>query len=258
MIQCAECGKKNKDNATVCKYCGYNPTALREAMMMQYNSVNYTNLPYQNTSGSTQPCYYDANGKAYNVKYNYVATPVGEDDDDYDDEVETESQQMLLYPYNPTAVQQQQAQPTQAPTKQKNGMAWIAYFLAMFFDILAWPFCWIGLAIASKRGGAKKNLCEGGMMFTLLRLVCVLFIFLVWLILRSAWPQFFVGYESWKGGVVKIILFGWPIAVASIFTQCASEGSGLSLAGKGFFYLSIAIAVVGVFLLDPSTLPIFS
>ena len=269
MIQCAECGKSNKDNATVCKYCGYNPTALREASMSQYRNANYPNLPYQNSvnpyqsnmpyqNNNTQSCYYDAIGNAYNVKYDYVVTPVGGQSygDDYEDEMD--NQQMMLYPYNPALVQQQQAQQPQTPTKQGNAMAWVGYILAMFIDILAWPFCLIGLSIASKRGGAKKNVCEGGMMFTLLRLVSALVIFLVWLGLSSFWPSFFENYASWKGGVVKIIFFGWPIVVGSIFMQTSAEDSGLELAAKGFFYLSIAIAVVGVFLLDPSTLPIFS
>ena len=263
MIQCAECGKKNKDNATVCKYCGYNPTALREAALSKYRNTNYPNLPYQNNSmpypnNNTQSCYYDAKGNAYNVKYDYVVTPVGGQSYEDDYEEEPDNQQMMLYPYNPALVQQQQAQQPQTPTKQGNAMAWIGYILAMFIDILAWPFCLIGLSIASKRGGAKKNVCEGGMMFTLLRLVSALVIFLVWLGLSSFWPSFFENYASWKGGVVKIIFFGWPIVVGSIFMQTSAEDSGLELAAKGFFYLSIAIAVVGVFLLDPSMLPIFS
>ena len=255
MIQCAECGKKNKNDALVCKYCGYNPTALREAAMLKYRNAAYPSPSYQNTN--TQSCYYDAKGNAYNVKYDYVVTPMGEETYDDDYEEETDNQQMMLYPYNPVTAQQQEQQ-TQTPVKQTNAMAWIGYILAMFIDILAWPFCLIGLSIASKRNGAKKNVCEGGMMFTLLRLVSALVIFLVWLGISLFWPQFFASYESWKGGLVKIILFGWPIVVGSIFARCSAEDSGLELAGKGFFYLSIAVAVVGIFLLDPSVLPIFS
>lgn len=230
--------------------------------MMNYRA-NYNNLPYQPSyqqpyqQPSTPSCYYDSNGKAYNVKHNYVVTPVEEQYYEGADEDDTDDQQMLLYPYNPTMVQQQAQQP-QTPTKSGNGMAWFAYILAMFIDILAWPFCLIGMSIANKRGGAKKELCEGGMMFTLLRLVTAAVIFLIWLALNSFWPQFFVGFALWKGGLVKLILFGWPIVIGSIFYRCSAEDSGLEAAGRGFFYFSIAVAVLGVFLLDPSILPIFS
>lgn len=252
MIVCAECGKKNKNNATVCKYCGYNPGALRDAAAWNYQNANYTNLPYQN---NTPSCYYDSKGNAYNVKYDYVVTPVGQEQYEETEDEETENQQVLLYPYNPTIVQQTEQQ---TPTKQSNPMAWVGYILAMFIDILAWPFCLIGMSMANKRGGAKKELCEGGMMFTLLRLITVLCVFLVWLAFYSFWPQFFAGYAPWKGGLVKIILFGWPIVVGSIFHQCSAENSGLEAAGRGYFYFSIALAVAGIFLLDASVLPIFS
>ena len=252
MILCAECGKKNKDDATVCKHCGYNPGALQNTAAWSYQNANYTSVPYQTASSAY---YYDANGKAYNVKYDCVATPVGEEVQSDYDEGQTESQQVLLYPYNPATVQQNVS--TQPKKQQKNTMAWIGYFLAMFIDILAWPFCLIGLSIANKRGGAKKELCEGGMSFTLLRLVSVLFLFLVWLGVSSFWPAFFAEYAAWKGGLIKIILFGWPIAVGSMFYQFSAEGSGLEAAGRGYFYFSIAVAVVGIFLLDVSQLPIF-
>ena len=252
MILCAECGKKNKDDATVCKHCGYNPGALRNSAAWNYQNANYTSVPYQNMTAS---CYYDANGKAYNVKYDCVATPVGEETyDEYDDE-ETDNHQVLLYPYNPAAVQQ--SAPAQPPKKQSNAMAWVGYILALFIDILAWPFCLIAMVIAEKRGGAKKELCEGGMILTLLRLVTVLVLFLVWWGVSSFWPAFFAEYASWKGGVIKIILFGWPIVVGSIFYQCSAEDSGLEAAGRGYFYFSIAVALVGIFLLDVSKLPIF-
>lgn len=252
MIICAECGKKNKDNATVCKYCGYNPSALRDAAAWNYQNTNYTNVPYQN---NTPSCYYDANGKAYNVKYDYVVTPIEQETYEDTEDGETENQQMLLYPYNPTVVQQQTT--PQTTKKQSNPMAWVGYILAMFIDILAWPFCLIGMSIASKRGGAGKTLCEGGMMFTLLRLISALCLFLVWWAVSSFWPQFFSEYAAWKGGLVKIILFGWPVVIGSIFHQCSAEDSSLEAAGKGFFYFSIALAVVGVLLFDASILPIF-
>ena len=253
MILCAECGKKNKDNATVCKHCGYNPTALRDAAMLNYHNANYTNVPYQQPN--TPSCYYDSNGRAYNVKYDYVVTPVGQEPDNEENCEESDTQQVLLYPYNPTETQQTIPQTTD---KQSNPMAWVGYIAAMFLDILAWPFCLLGLSTANKRGGAKKELCEGGMMFTLLRLVSALAIFLVWLGIYSFWPQFFDVYQPWKGGLAKVILFGWPIVIGSIFYQCAAEDSGLEAAGRGFFYFSIAVAVVGVFLLDAKILPIFS
>lgn len=255
MILCAQCGKKNKDDATVCKYCGYNPGALQGGASWNYQNGNY-NVPYTNTNNNPS-YYYDEKGNAYNVKYDYVVTPVGKDDDeetgDYD---EVEQQQMALYPYNPTTVQQQST--TSAPKEQANAMAWVGYILALFIDILAWPFCLIGLSIAGKRGGAKRALCEGGMMLTLLRLITIAVLFLVWWGVSSFVPTFFVGFQPWKGALVKIILFGWPIVVGSIFSQASAEGSGLEAAGRGHFYFSIALAVVGLIFLDASILPIFS
>ena len=257
MIACAQCGKKNKDDATVCKYCGYNPGALRaNSAAWSYQNTAYPPMQYPQQPQQGGQYYYDANGKAYNVRYDYKVTPVEEDEDE-DDEEEVTQQQMLLYPYNPALVQQQQAVEKKEPEK-KNAMAWVGYILAMFFDILAWPFCLIGLAIANKRGGAKKKLCEGGMMFTLLRLITAICLFLVWWGVSSFWPEFFVGVVNWKAAIVKIIMFGWPVVVASIFIQCSAENSGLEAAAQGYFYFSIAVAVVGVIFLDVSILPIFS
>ena len=250
MILCAECGKKNKDSATVCRHCGYNPGALQSTTSWGYQNGNYA-LPYTNDSPSR---YYDEKGKAYHVKYDYVVTPVEEEaDESY--AYEEEDQQVSLYPYNPMA---EQTTAQASPKAQPNAMAWVAYILAMFFDILAWPFCWIGLAIANKRDGAKKKLCEGGMMFTLLRLVTALVLFLVWWGVSSFLPEFFVGITTLKAALVKIILFGWPVVVGSIFMHCSAEDSGLEAAGQGYFYFSIALAVVGIIFLDVSILPIFS
>jgi hypothetical protein len=258
MILCAQCGKKNKDNATVCKYCGYNPAALQGGMSWNYQNGNY-NVPYTNngvsSANNNSSYYYDEKGNAYNVKYDYVVTPVGQNDEEEGNYEETEHQQMSLYPYNPTQVQQT---PVSVPQKQPNAMAWVGYILALFIDILAWPFCLIGLSIAGKRGGAKRALCEGGMMLTLLRLISVALLFLVWWGVSSFIPTFFVGFQPWKGAVVKIALFGWPILVGSIFSQAAPEGSGLEAAGRGHFYFSIALAVIGLIFLDASILPIFS
>ena len=254
MITCAECGKRNKDDATVCKYCGYNPTMLRNNAAWNYQN-GYPNMPYPaQPPQPTNQYYYDASGQQYSVKYDYVVTPVG-GENDYEDDEEEGTDKVMLYPYNPTVAQQ----PTQeAPKKNTNPMAWVGYFLAMFIDILAWPFCLIGLAIAKKRGGVNKEVCEGGMMFTLMRLVTALVLFLVWLGVKSFIPQFFVGSANWKEALVKIVGFGWPVVVGSIFSQCGSEGSGLKLAGKGYFFFSIALAVAGVIFFDVSILPIFS
>ena len=256
MSVCAQCGKKNKDNATVCKYCGYNPSALQQNnAAWGYQNGVYPPMQYQQPMPQTPQHYYDANGKAYTVRYDYKVTPVEEEEDDE----EEGTQQMTLYPYNPTLVQRQ-TQQTETPKKpqQKNGMAWVAYFLAMFFDILAWPFCWIGLAVASKRDGARKELCEGGMMFTLMRLVTVLFLYLIWWGMHTYMPSFFVGVEPWKEAIVKIMLFGWPIAVGLIFMDASAAESGLEAAGKGYFYFSIAVALLGIIFFDVTWLPIFT
>ena len=256
MILCAQCGKKNKDDATVCKHCGYNPGALRaNANAWSYQNSAYPSMQYQ------QPMqqggyYYDANGNAYNVRYDCKVTPVYNDDEE---EVEngTAVQQMMLYPYNPTLYQQQQVEVQTEPEKP-NAMAWVGYILAMFFDVLAWPFCWIGLAVANRRDGAKRGLCMGGMLFTLLRLLTALCLFLVWWGMNSFLPEFFVGMNSLKAAFVKMVLFGWPIAVGAIFAQTSAPDSGLGAAGRGYMYLSIAVAVVGIIFLDVSLLPIFS
>ena len=52
MIRCAECGKKNKDNATVCKHCGYNPGAL-QANMWNYQQNTYAQPSYSNNSSKS-------------------------------------------------------------------------------------------------------------------------------------------------------------------------------------------------------------
>ena len=252
MITCAQCGKKNKDDATVCKHCGYNPSAL-SAAAWSYQNTAYPAVTYPNTTPTTQ-CYYDENGTPYKVKYDYVVTRVDEDEDD-EEEYEEDVERTTLYPYNPTMVQQNVVQ---EPVKKSNAMAWIGYFLAMFIDILAWPFCWIGLVIASKRGGANKEVCEAGMLFTLMRLVSAMFVFLVWWGVGSFFPEFFIGVESWKVALFKIVAFGWPVVVGSIFVGCAAEGTALRLAGKGFFYFSIAFALAGVIFFDVAWLPIFS
>ena len=250
MILCAECGKKNKDSATVCRHCGYNPGALQSTTSWGYQNGNYA-LPYTNDSPSR---YYDEKGKAYHVKYDYVVTPVEEEtDESY--AYEEEDQQVSLYPYNPMA---EQTTAQASPKAQPNAMAWVGYILAIFMDILAWPFCLIGLSIAKKRGGAKQALCTGGMWLTLLRLLTIAAWALVWWGVKSFLPEFFVGFQPWKGAVIKIILFGWPILIGSLFIQCTPADSGLEAAGRAYFYFSIVLAVVGVLVLDVSVLPIFS
>lgn len=253
MITCAQCGKKNKDDATVCKHCGYNPTAL-SAAAWGYQNTAYPAVTYPNNTPTAQ-YYYDEKGTPYKVKYDYVVTPVDADDDDDDEDEDDGFEKTTLYPYNPTMVQ---TNVNQTPIEKKNAMAWIGYFLAMFIDILAWPFCWIGLAIAGKRDGSNKEVCEAGMLFTLMRLVSAIFLFLVWWGVSSFLPQFFVGAETWKVALVKIVMFGWPVVVGSIFVSCAAEGTALRLAGKGFFYFSIALALAGVIFFDVTWLPIFS
>ena len=286
MIVCAQCGKKNKDNATECKYCGYNPSALQQSnAAWGYQNGAYPPMQYQPPIQQTTQHYYDANGKAYNVRYDYKVTPVEEDEEE---EGEEGTQQMTLYPYNPTLVQQQPYKPSKARGKQtqynpygqqsynslygqlyaqkekrqkpeqSNIMAWIAYFLAMFFDVLAWPFCWIGLAVASRRDGSRKELCNGGMLFTFLRVLSVLILGLLWWGTHTYLPEFFVGIEPWKEAVVKIVLFGWPIAIGSIFMGSAPSGSGLEAAGRGYFYFSIVLALLGIIFFDVTWLPIFT
>ena len=255
MIACAQCGKKSKDDATVCKYCGYNPSALQASnMQWGYQQGAYPSMQYQPPVQQGVQ-YYDANGKAYNVRYDYKVVPVDEDEEE---DEENGSQQMLLYPYNPTLVQQPTQPMERERAQQKNVMAWIGYILAMFVDILAWPFCLIGLAVAKKRDDANKEVCEGGMLFTLMRLVTALCLFLVWWGVSTYLPGFFVGAADWKVAVAKIVLFGWPVAVGSIFSELSADGSALKLAGKGYFYFSLIIAVVGIIFFDITLLPIFS
>ena len=83
MIACAQCGKKNKDGATVCKYCGYNPSALQANMMSWgYQNGAYTPVQYQQPPQQTTQYYYDSDGKAYTIRYDCKATPVEEDDEE--------------------------------------------------------------------------------------------------------------------------------------------------------------------------------
>ena len=91
MIVCAQCGKKNKDNATVCKHCGYNPGALQaNTMSWNYQNGGYAPVQYQPPMQQGAQYYYDADGKAYTVRYDYKVTPVDEDEEeDYEDEEET-------------------------------------------------------------------------------------------------------------------------------------------------------------------------
>ena len=258
MIVCAQCGKKNKDGATVCKHCGYNPGALQaNTMTWGYQNGAYVPMQYQQPPAQqgTQ-YYYDADGKAYTVRYDYKVTPVEEEDEEEYEE-EEEGQQMMLYPYNPTLVQQQAQRAVKEP-ETPNAMAWVGYFLAMFFDILAWPFCWIGLLIAKKRDGAKKEVCIGGMLFTLMRVLSAAILFLIWWIVSTYIPSFFTGMEDWEAAVAKIIFFGWPVAIGSIFTELSPNGSALKIAGKGFFLFSIVVAVIGIIFFDMAWLHIFS
>lgn len=276
MIACAQCGKKNKDNATVCKYCGYNPGALQaNTMSWGYQNGGYVQMPYQPPMQQGAQYYYDANGKAYSVRYDYKVTPVEDDDEDDEDDGE---QQMTLYPYNPMTTQQSfpQAMPQQMmyqmpqqsiqPMLQQdekidrsnNIVAWIGYILALFLDILAWPICFLGLFIANRRDDANKDLCIGGMLFTLLRVLSVAVLFLIWWAVNTYFPAFFVGAEKWKVAFVKMVLFGWPVAIGSIFAELSPDGSGAKAAGKGFFFLSLAIALAGLVFFDINWLPIFS
>ena len=105
MILCAQCGKKNKNGATQCKYCGYNPSALQaNTMSWTYQDGAYAPMQYQQPTGQY---YYDADGKAYNVRYDYKVVPVDDDYDDDDDD-EEDDQRVTLYPYNPMLMQKQQ------------------------------------------------------------------------------------------------------------------------------------------------------
>ena len=253
MILCAQCGKKNKDGATVCKHCGYNPGALQMEMPWEYQG-GYMPMQYPQPMAQSGPYYYDAEGRAYTMRF----TPV---DEDYDDEDE-ETPQMMTYTYNPAQMQavQRQPLPYNQPKKQeqKNTTAIVAYFLAMFFDILAWPFCILGLWIAGRRDGAKRDLCIGGMLFTLLKVLSAAMLFAVWWGISTYLPQFFATYEPWKGALAKIILFGWPVAIGSIFAELSPEGSGLRAAGRGHFYLFLVVAVLGLIFFDITWLPIFA
>jgi hypothetical protein len=254
MIACAQCGKKNKNDATVCKYCGYNPSALQASTMSWgYQNGAYIPMQYQQPMRQGKQYYYDANGNAYSVQYDYKVTPVDEDDEEYEED--NGEQQMLLYPYNPTLVAQQ-TEETQP--EEKNLMAWIGYILALFFDILAWPFCIIGLAIAAKRDDAKRDLCIGGMLFTLLRLLTAGCLFLVWWGVSTYLPEFFIGASPLEMAFAKIILFGWPVAIGSTFMELSAEGTAGKAAGKGYFYFSLVIAIAGIIFFDMTWLPIFS
>ena len=265
MITCAQCGKKSKDDATVCKHCGYNPSALQaNTMQWGYQQSAYPSMQYQPPMPQGGQYYYDANGKAYNVRYDYKVTPVEEMDEG--EEGDSGEQQMLLYPYNPTLgqpqvqtlAQSQMQQPVVQRSRQKNRMAWIGYILALFIDIFAWPFCVIGLTIAKKKDGANMDLCIGGMLFTLLRVISAAVLWLLWWVVNTYLPEFFASVEEWKLAISKIILFGWPVAIGSIFAELSAEGTPCKAAGKGFFYFSLVLAIVGIIFFDMSWLSIFA
>ena len=88
MIVCAQCNKKNKDGATVCKYCGYNPSALQANPSWGYQNGGYPQAPYQPNAPQSGQYYYDAEGRAYTVRYDYKVTPVEEEDDEEEGEEE--------------------------------------------------------------------------------------------------------------------------------------------------------------------------
>ena len=256
MIVCAQCGKKNKDNATVCKHCGYNPGALQaNTMSWNYQNGGYAPAQYQPPMQQGAQYYYDANGKAYTVRYDYKVTPVDEEDDE-DDYEEEDGQQMMLYPYNPTLVQQQ-TQAVKTP-EQKNPMAWVGFILALFMDIFAWPFCAIGFLISRKREDAGREVCIGGMLLTLMRVLSVAILFLVWWGVKTYLPTFFEEMKEWKAAVAKIVLFGWPVAIGSIFTELSPDGSALKIAGRGHFLFSLVVAVAGIVFFDITWLPLFA
>lgn len=255
MILCAQCGKKNKNGATQCKYCGYNPSALQaNTMSWTYQDGAYAPMQYQQATGQY---YYDADGKAYNVRYDYKVVPVDDDYDDDDDD-EEDDQRVTLYPYNPMLMQKQQQAEEPTEYEEPNLVAWIGYILALFVDILSWPICLLGLLIAGKRDGAKRELCIGGMMFTLLRVLSAAMLLLVWWVVSTYIPSFFATAEEWKMALVKMIFFGWPVAIGSIFNELSPEGSAGKAAGQGFFYFSLAVAVLGILFFDVSWLHLFA
>ncbi len=257
MILCAQCGKKNKNGATQCKYCGYNPSALQaNTMSWTYQDGAYAPVQYQQPVPQAGQYYYDADGKAYNVRYDYKVVPV-DDDYDEDEDDEEDDERVTLYPYNPTLVQKtKDGEPTEY--EEPNLVAWIGYILALFVDILAWPICLLGLLIAGKRDGAKRELCIGGMMVTLLRVLSAAMLLLVWWVVSTYVPSFFATAEEWKMALVKMIFFGWPVAIGSIFNELSPEGSAGKAAGKGFFYFSLAVAVLGILFFDVSWLHLFA
>ena len=164
-------------------------------------------------------------------------------------------QMMYQMPQQPT---QQMLQQDEKIDRSNNIVAWIGYILAMFLDILAWPICFLGLFIANRRDDANKDLCIGGMLFTILRILSVGVLFLIWWAVNTYLPGFFVGADKLKVAFTKMILFGWPVAIGSIFAELSPDGSGAKAAGKGFFFLSIAVAVAGLIFFDMNWLPIFS
>ena len=256
MIACAQCGKKNKDNATVCKYCGYNPGALQaNTMSWTYQNGAYTPVQYQQPTQQAPQYYYDADGRAYTLRYDCKVTPV--DEEDYEDDYYEDEEQVMLYPYNPTLVQQQAQSVKQAP-KEKNRVAWIGYILALFVDVLAWPVCLLGLLVARKREGAGREMCLGGMLLTLMRVLSIAVLFAVWWGVNSYLPAFFANGNKWKVAFAKITLFGWPAAIGSIFAELAPDGSALKIAGKGYFLFSLVVAVVGILFFDMAWLPLFA
>ena len=73
--------------------------------------------------------------------------------------------------------------------------------------------------------------------------------FLVWWAVSTYLPELLVGAEEWKLAVAKIILFGWPVAIGSMFMELSAEGSAGKAAGKGHFYLSLVVAIAGIIFL---------
>ena len=253
MIVCAQCNKKNKDGATVCKYCGYNPSALQANPSWGYQNGGYPQAPYQPNAPQSGQYYYDAEGRAYTVRYDYKVTPVEEEDDEEEGE---EEDRMTLYPYNPTLTGQQT---TKKETKEKNTIAWVGYFCAMLLDVLAWPLCFIGLGVARKNEDEEsEEVCKAGLLFTLLRVLSALCLLLVWWGVKTYLPSFFVGVAEWKLAISKIVFFGWPVAMGSIFAEIFIKESSYHIAGKGFFFFSLVVAVLGIIFFDMTWLPIFS
>ena len=112
--------------------------------------------------------------------------------------------------------------------------------------------------IAKKKDGANMDLCIGGMLFTLLRVLSAAVLLLLWWLVNTYLPEFFASAEEWKLAVSKIILFGWPVAIGSIFAELSAEETPCKAAGKGFFCLSLVLAIVGIIFFEMAWLPIFA